>query len=87
MGGEFTCQPKWDPIGFDPQPYSAQVVFITAPAAAGPEALPALRIKQETRRSMLGSDSSQDSVLQSLFSGIEWKPTWSWVKTNGTILE
>ena len=21
MGGEFTYQPKWDPIGFDPQPY------------------------------------------------------------------
>ena len=20
MGGEFTYQPKWDPIGFDPQP-------------------------------------------------------------------
>ena len=21
IGGEFTYQPKWDPIGFDPQPY------------------------------------------------------------------
>ena len=21
MGGEFIYQPKWDPIGFDPQPY------------------------------------------------------------------
>ena len=21
MGGEFTYQPKWDPIGFDPQPH------------------------------------------------------------------
>ena len=21
MGGEFTYQPKWDPIGFEPQPF------------------------------------------------------------------
>ena len=26
MGGEFTYQPKWDPIGFDPQPCDAVVV-------------------------------------------------------------